>query len=189
MNIFEGLSDAIKICLFDKKTIKKVSDDKNSTIISIIIFLSVILISPFLLDLKFGSEKILYFFDIIFSLIAVISVFGLFHLATKLFGSKSAFISFLRPMGYSYILQFPLLLGIFLFKEIYYVKTIFSVLFAIWWLPVWFTIAKEVYKLKFWKTIALYFILFIMFLVILMIIAVVLFIAFPDLILQLRLSQ
>ena len=172
------IADAIRIGLFNKKVINRVSKDKNTTNLAFILFFLATILSSLITPLYFGETKLSFSTDFFLILICNVFLFILIHSLSKLFGSKTTFISFFRPVGYSHMLDILFVFAMPVFEGI--AKIVVNIIWTIWFFLILILIIKEAYKFSLWKAIVLFVIVWLITIGVIMLFVMIIFLAFPN---------
>jgi len=109
------------------------------------------------------------------------------HLVTKIFESKSKFISFFRPYGFVFLLDILFVLGEPTFKLIG-VESIVSWFSTIWFIVLLFLIIREVYNFSTKKTLVFLVVYALIFLGSIFVIAIISTLVFPQFVESIRMA-
>lgn len=180
MKLASRIADFIRICLLDKEAIKRVSNDNIASNIAVILIFLSILLNSLLNPLNFGIIKLSFVNSFVSYLVMIIIILLSFHILAKLFGGKSMFYRFLRPIGSSFILDIIVALAGPTFELFSYGGIILTSLSSIWTLLIFFFVIKEVYRFKIGKTVALLIIDFLILIGLMILVTTTLLIFFPE---------
>ncbi|MBI2140115.1 hypothetical protein HYU14_04265 [Candidatus Woesearchaeota archaeon] len=173
MNLWNYFVDGIKIAIFDRKAIRRISNDAQATTPAIILFSAGIILQIIGEIIKSTSETrpLLAFTLPTFPVLALLFILS-FHWMAKLFGSSPGFLNFFRPLGITLLFDI-IALAIPFFPMPFSIAL--TILFGIWALTALIFIIKEAYQVSLGKSIGILLTALLSFMVIVVILFIIIF--------------